>query len=48
MPEAIAKHQLPAIKHLCRNARADRVRSNFVPLRDSDTIVTTSYKVGTT
>jgi len=47
MPQAIAQHQPPTIKHLCQNARADRVRWNFVPLRDSDTIVTTPYKSGT-
>jgi len=48
MPQAIAKHQLAAIKHLYHKALTDSVRWNFVPLRDGDTIVTTSYKAGTT
>jgi hypothetical protein len=46
MLQAIAKHELPAIKHLYQNALTDSVRWNFVPLRDGDTIVTTSYKAG--
>ncbi len=46
MPQAIAKHQVPAIKHLYQNALTDKVRWSFVPHRDGDTIVTTSYKAG--
>src|SRR6266481_6084379 len=42
------RNTLPVVKYLYRNAITDSIRWNFLPLRDGDTIVTTSYKAGTT
>jgi aryl sulfotransferase len=42
------RHELPMVKHLYQNHHLDSLRWNFVPLRDDDIVVATSYKAGTT
>ena len=40
--------RMPIVKHLYQNHVLDSTRWNFVPLRDDDIVVATSYKAGTT
>ena len=40
--------RMPVVKHLYQNHVLDSSRWNFLPLREDDIIVATSYKAGTT